>query len=390
MPTLPQKSPESWPALASLVEDSEDCLRLDQTALQESVNFLKAEALLPIFVKNLRSRGVFDRMPVLVQEQLAWEEARCKAASTALWFGFEKVLEMWRAAGLTPCLIKGSYLALACYESPYLRPMSDVDVLFKDLNEAMSARDMLLSQGYTAEKPSIGGNPWALGYHLPALTNRATELTIEIHGSLVYAPKDRRCRQVSCLVERLQPFDYKGMRLLCLEPEANVVYGLVHNFYQHAAEGAMLLPLLDVRAILVSTGDAFDWPRLAELARRSVFSGVVHEGLFLTKNLFKAGVPEDTLERLRADSQAGASHVGRRKAWIRAKGWIQLDDLLHIGTPWDAVNLAFHRTFPSSQYVRACFPDQPKSSLAYLYVRRWWELARGVSGWLRARRTKAA
>ena len=288
--------PDDWAVLAGAVLEPARAVDLSEAELSGLLDGLEREGLVPLFAKALAAGPGVDALEPVFRDRLERSVARYKAAAAALWDELERLLTVWRDGSLVPCLLKGSHLAAACYDSPHLRPMSDVDALFLDLGEAERAYELAQSLGYAGAIPPMGRDPWLFQHELPVLSNAGTGFHLEVHGSVLYPPGDRRWRRFKGLAAEQETFEYGEFELRCLKPEANLVYLLAHNLVQHGLDGPKLQTFFDVEALLDKAGDSFQWDR----ADRTGRSGRVGAG---------------------PRRRCGAGGVSRRGADVPATGW---------------------------------------------------------------------
>ena len=201
--------------------------------------------------------------------------------------------------GLHPAPLKGVHLAICCYPEAHLRPLSDLDVLFTDLEEADRAFNLLVERGYDYEKERITGEPWDMSHQRTALEDPASGFHVEVHGALVYAPRDRRwVNGADCLISDLEAYDYKGLALRGLNREANAVFLSVHTFMQHSKNPAKAVLFYDLKHLLGQHDDDFDWGKMGALAQASGFKAYAARSLAILKEMGWHKAPDDILKRL--------------------------------------------------------------------------------------------
>ncbi len=369
--------PEIWTELAESVRRPESLSALDDGAFSARVDLLRDHAALPMVLWGLGKGGLWHRsLPVERRERLAREEARYKAAAAVTWTEFEGILDRWAKEGLTPCLLKGAHAARAFYPAPYLRPMSDVDALFTDLREAERAFKTLKTMGYEETAMELGGDSWATHHHLTALMNPSSNFTVEVHGSMIYPPKDKRAPALSCLWEEMAEVDVDGRRARGLCPEAFVVITFAHALVAHGAEPPKFQAIVDVAQVLKVVGADFRWDKLKDLSVATGFARAVSLGLAWTQDLLGGAVPAGFVEGLGAKPcedgpGAGLSGDDYTNAMF-------LQTVLH-GASWGAkASIVAHMVFPPRVWMRARYPQKSRWPAWALYPYRWADQARKV------------
>ncbi len=375
--------PVIWTELAESVCRPESLAELEDGAFQARVDLLRAHAALPMVLWGLGKGGLWLALPEDRRERLARETGRYKAAAAVTWTEFEGILERWAKAGLTPCLLKGAHAARAFYPAPYLRPMSDVDALFTDLKEAERAFEILKSMGYAETAMELGGDSWATHHHLTALMNASSKFTVEVHGSMIYPPKDKRAPALSCLWEEMAEVDVDGRTARGLCPEAFVVITFAHALVAHGAEPPKFQAIVDVAQVLKVAGTDFRWDRLKDLSVATGFARAVSRGLAWTEDLLGGAVPAgfaDELGETAGEDGSGASLSGddyTNAMFIQA--------VLH-GESWGAkASVIGHMVFPPRAWMRARYPLKHRWPLWALYPYRWAGQARKVFRVVRAK-----
>jgi len=98
-----------------------------------------------------------------------------------------QIVEVLGKAGIQPLVLKGLALAYEYYPDPALRPVSDIDLLFKQ-DEVLPALRLLKDVGYQVELPSAGQKrlPKELTAHSPLVDGMRVH--VELHH---YDPRGR-------------------------------------------------------------------------------------------------------------------------------------------------------------------------------------------------------
>ena len=366
------QSAHRWSYLSTFFQNPDLAASLTGPQFLELLDKLDQEGVLPLFAHQLHQRPAYQSLSPDLRECLSRAVLPYVAASTALWHDFGKVIDHLSRESLHPVLIKGSHLALCYYERPYLRPMADIDLLFLDLRDAERAYALLFSQGYLCRDPSRGGDRWLWSRHLPELqAPQARHHHVELHGSVVYSPRDRRHLQERVLLEPLDSIAYGLYRLHAPIPEAAVIFALAHELVRHAADPPRMIVLHDVCAILQKLGPRFDWNRLLHLARESGFADSTASGLSAASRYLGVGVPEQILNELEQGKRIpSASHrVGPSQQAKLTQ--LELASYLHVRSLRLLLQKLGHMLFPSHEYMRVRYPQAKGVPLAFLYPYRW-------------------
>jgi hypothetical protein len=276
----PRPCPPHWPPLISAVRDPESVLSKRGEEWEAFLGLLEENGLLPLACRALRESGMAGRLAPGDKARMDARMAAYLARWMVKWEEVGRLLRLLVKADLRPIVLKGAHLAMRGYPEPHLRPFADLDVLFASLGEAERAQERLEEDGYMPLLPPPAGETWALLQHLPVLGHPRTGFPVEVHGSLIYPPRDARWLGGACkLLERREYFDFQGMSLESLSPEASVAYLCAHAFIQHKEEPPKAILAFDLASVLDRAGDAFDWVRLKEIALAGNFGECVHRGL---------------------------------------------------------------------------------------------------------------
>ncbi len=265
---------------------------------------------------------------------------------------------------------------MAFYPAPHLRPMSDIDALFTDLREAERAFEILKGMGYTETAIELGGERWATHHHLTALMNGSTGFTVEVHGSMIYPPRDQRTEGLRGLWEHMGELSVKGRKALGLSPEAFVVVTFAHALEAHGALPPKFQAVLDVAQVLKVTGEDFGWERLEALSVATGFAGSVARGLKWTGELLGSPVPEGFARRLEERAGSGGEPSGLAGEDYNNARF--LDSLRHARSLGARAGIVWHLVFPPGVWIRVRYPEKARWPLFALYPYRWTDQTRKV------------
>ena len=175
----------------------------------------------------------------------------------------EEILEQFDRQQLTPMLLKGAALSFTLYPEPALRPMRDIDILFRR-EEAGQAQEMLRAAGFMQSASPIPSDH----HHLPSLYKTVDDavICIEIHRGL-YPNCPPYYPEVD--FDRLHE---TGLSLHIGTARA-VTFGseeMLHYLYQHALhapltyESFKLINIADITGFVETHQATLDWQRIRE------------------------------------------------------------------------------------------------------------------------------
>ena len=247
---------------------------------------LGAARLLPLIDHNLQQHGI-GGLSGEAAETLAsmWCELQL------LYHEAGEMLRALEAAAVSTIVLKGAAHAFLDYPDPFLRPMSDVDVLVRagDVRRAVAA---LRGSGWTP----AGGSTEALSpyQHGMSFTN-GSGVAVDLHSRTIWqgtflADDDRG------FWERSVPLTLEGAACRALSPEDRLLHTCVHG-----TEWSPMLPIrwvADAAMIVRRHGGSLDWDRLVEQARARRLTLPVAEALTYLDEKCAIPVPHGPLTAL--------------------------------------------------------------------------------------------
>lgn len=211
--------------------------------------------------------------------------ARLDAAGAA-------ALEALRDEGLAPVLLKGAALGHLVYPEPYLRPMSDVDLLIP--RDSLSrALDALESAGFRIppeEHREFWEETW---YDLPVEAPDGTPGAVELHWSI--AQEGRHFPDVAGMLSRARELRYGPVTGLALGPVDLHLHQALHLGYHYFQPKGIWI--VDV-ALLHLAGEASP-AELLERARRWGMRAVLLLSVLQVERCFPGIVPGELLRPAR-------------------------------------------------------------------------------------------
>ncbi len=217
-----------------------------------------------------------------------------------------------------PIVLKGAYLAEKIYPAPGLRPMNDIDLLFRP--EALPAvADALVALGYGSKEKSADLGP-GITKHVSTFKRESAMLAIaqhpagtpnpylsgggdrmiEPHRSLEESWFGLKCDLTPGMWERSVEIEIAGQRARALAPEDNLLHLCVHLAFHLIMGSPSFVQLADLSVFLerVNVG----WRDFLARGRDRRASGYVYASLRLAVNVLAAPVPPEVLSGLAAAS----------------------------------------------------------------------------------------
>lgn len=355
--------------LISLAEGERSLSDLPTESVSPALKAMEDGGLLPLFYSNTRQNGRPLALPEALQRGFDDRIISCRIGSAATWIGIEKALSPISKAGIVPVVLKGAHLALHYYAEPFLRPMCDLDLLFRTESELYGAREALLSCGFVSmgSAPRPGKDPLAYHHHLTPLVEPCTGLVIELHGSLVYPAKDRRwLNGLRILLEGRYQFEFQGATLEGFNAEAHFVYLCANSFRQLSGLPPRALSLVDLEMLVKSASPSFDWGQLVSLARVAAMDWAVYRGICWLSRLREKEVPAEVLEKFAPPKLKFRHRIDGGDGYARS-----IAIVVFAAGPLGPAKRALELAIPSTVYMRHCYSHKADWPLVLLYPYRW-------------------
>lgn len=229
------------------------------------------------------------------------------ARNAGIYQQLDEILRACDQRGLKPIALKGIHLAAQLYPDRALRPMNDIDLLFKP-DELPAAEDLLESIGYGGKHKSAELGAGVTKHTStfkraadqtatpnPYLSN-ASGCMIEPHASLEESWFGLKVDITPGVRERSIEVDLNGQPGRVLAPEDLLLHLCVH-FCFHLVMGApSMVQLSDL--LIMTQVDQLDWPRLIDRSNATRSIPFVLAALSLAQKLFGAPVPDDAIDQL--------------------------------------------------------------------------------------------
>jgi hypothetical protein len=242
------------------------------------------------------------------QAKLAFARQIEVARQTALRHQLQEILERLPAP---PIVLKGAYLAEKIYPAPGLRPMNDIDLLFRP-EDLPAAAATLHALGYVSKEKSDQLGP-GITKHIhtfkrpsasaatpnPYLSSGG-ERMIEPHRSLEEAWFGLRCDLTPGMWERSVEIELAGARARTLAPEDTLLHLAVHLMFHLIMGSPSFVQLADLAVFLEER--EVDWPAFLARARQLRASGYAYAALRLAAQTLNARLPPEVSLALAADA----------------------------------------------------------------------------------------
>jgi hypothetical protein len=253
-------SPAVAQRLDTLLGDS-----LDWSWLQQEAALLRAE---PLLYRQLSEPPFRDRVPAEAQAAFARAYQLTCLKNLQLYGTLRRLLLALEAERLPAILLKGAFLAQWIYGDIGLRPMGDLDLLFRKEDEDRLGH-VLDRLGYDEAEPAPEGTYLQVLEHtnhgMPRFLGKITRLEPHFFLLARHCPDPDRLQHL--IWDRVLVHDWEGLPVRSLSWEFQVLH-LAAHLHEHVEKSAIFLYWLsDLRALLHRHGGDLDWPWLGAKAR---------------------------------------------------------------------------------------------------------------------------
>lgn len=261
--------------------------------------------ILPLIQSRLRAAGAGDpdlpRLQGLARR--TWYENQLRIN------GAGPVLGALEREGIPTLVLKGVPLALRYYESPSMRPMSDVDVLVPR-RQWRDALALLADDGWTWDPRFLNRFHHGVGL-------RRGDRDIDLHWQLglPFVLAGDEAASDDDFWAASEPLELGGVETRTLGPTDMLLHVCVHGSWSDSA--AAVRWVADGVTVLRTAGDRIDWGRFEDQIRRRRLTLFVSEPLRYLAEVFGAPIPEDVRARIAAMPTTRRERACRRRS-IRA------------------------------------------------------------------------
>lgn len=223
-----------------------------------------------------------------------------------------ELLAVCAQSGVEVVVLKGALLAPTVYADPSLRPMNDIDLLFRA--EAIDqAEAVLQSLGYSGKHKDADQGPGVVK-HLstyrrngnegatpnPYLSTTADRM-VEPHRSLEEAWFGLKVDVTPGVWERSVPAVLHDQPALRLSTEDLLIHLSVHATFHVIMGSAVFLQLYDIGQVINAWGQQIEWPELLHRTRQANAQPFVYAGFYWAKSLYRAPIPQRSLDMLKRE-----------------------------------------------------------------------------------------
>ena len=255
----------------------------------------RSQGIAPILFHSLKPLQSALNIPEQILDVLRQNYLNSSARNMRLFQKLLQILTIFNRENIPVILLKGAHLAKLVYESPALRPMSDIDLLAKE-DDLLKIHHLLIENGFSTLKQDQGA---ILRHMAPYKKNNFPAL--EIHYNIAILPNNKRIESAD-LWERAQKLTPEGVNIMTLSPEDLLLHLCAHTSIQHGFDNG-LTPYFDIRQTLEHYNEILNWEIIAGRAKEWGLERSVDLMLLLTDKFIGLPLPEQISNTLKSDHE---------------------------------------------------------------------------------------
>ena len=303
----------------------------------------------------------------------AWPEAlRAFLERESRFFGFqsvlrkheiERVLTLFKNAGISPILLKGFPLSYTLYPEPYLRPGYDIDILIRH-DRLETARKILGDAGYRFPN-AVSGEYVSHECTAKRVDERGVEHALDLHwkiaNPLIFSELFS-FDELSAAARELTAV--RGGRTVT--DATAFVYACIHRVAHHH-DSDRLLWLMDID-LLARGFDDSGWAEVLRIASAKQVRGVCLRGLERAQAAFRTPIPEPV--RAALSEGAGTEPAAPFLEGAAPRVTDIRSNLRTLKRPGEKLRYLRELAFPPADYMLAKYGRPNKLFLPLLYAAR--------------------
>lgn len=272
-----------------------------------------------------------------------------------------RVLAQLHAAEIPVLVLKGMALRCWLYPEPYLREVSDMDLLFPSRAAAVAGAEALQTLGFVIV---IAPGPFA---HELLCRSADGRVDVDMHWALAGFPALTALPGFAALQASAIPLQGLGVEARGLDPAMALLHACVHRASNiNARLGDRLKWLFDIH-LLAGEFRSEDWQAFVQACGSARVSGLGRSGLAAAADTFGTLLPASILDTLAAQAYEDLLDANRITDWR----YVNRENLRALPDWPTRVRWLWDRLFPNSGYLREAYGvDAPRPWLLWLRLRR--------------------
>lgn len=240
--------------------------------------------------------------PIVVAKLAVTRQAHAKR-NEAIGQQLAELLAAFAQQKVDILVLKGALLAPTVYAEAALRPMNDIDLLFRT-EDLFRVGDVLERLGYQGKHKSAEQGPGVtkhLSTYRRAGNQGATpnpylsaggDRMVEPHGSLEEAWFGLKVDITPGVWERAVPISLYDQPAYRLSTSDMVLHLTVHAAFHVIMGASVFVQLYDMGRVLETWSAELNWPQVLNLTRKAKAQAFVYAGLYWARALYQSPIPD--------------------------------------------------------------------------------------------------
>lgn len=335
---------------------------IDEVSAQHLLDSAEQEGVTVLLEYRLRASGELEGLPESLRLALTARARTVVMRDMARQHELRQVASALAEANVRSLVLKGNALGLWLYPEPYLRRVSDIDLLVASHEEIERAWMALVPLGFAIEGRA---SPYQFERTAVRMLPGGGRSELDLHARLLNAPA----------FADILPFDVlwansmavgglpETMRALC------PVHALLHASMNRALDTQFGVPdtlrlLYDVHLLALKFTPE-EWSQLQQQATERAACGIAHAMLVATIQAFSTPVPADVMQMLWSQSQKELLDASRLGDWR----YMQRMSLRALPGAGARLRWLWHRFLPGRENLHKLHGDAPLPILLWRRVR---------------------
>jgi hypothetical protein len=247
--------------------------------------------------------------PPLIMAKLGVTRQAHAKRNEAIGQQLAELLAVFEQQKIEVMVLKGALLAATVYPEAALRPMNDIDLLFRP-EDLSRVGPILESLGYVGKHKEANKGPGVtkhlstyrrvgnLGSTPNPYLSASGDRMIEPHGSLEESWFGLKVDITPGVWERAAPISLYGQPAYRLSTNDLLLHLTVHAAFHVIMGTSVFVQLYDIGCVLKTWSAELNWSQVLTLARKAKAQPFVYAGLYWARTLYHAAIPETVLGSL--------------------------------------------------------------------------------------------
>jgi hypothetical protein len=362
-----------WDAQA--VTDARQIVSKEMFDWKKCQSIIADESISPLISQRCEGKIEF---PGDIDESLKALNEKLRLRNFAFFSGLRDVLKLIEHQKIPSIVLKGSALSIDVYADKTIRPVSDVDILIReiDLRDVLS---ILYAEGFDVARPSFRGlHSSKYENEILLVRMKPIYLPLELHWSLFDSPFYQNVLDHQWIWDSRAPLDFFGQVTSRLSDSAQLLHLCGHLELHHS--GYELLFLNDIARFIHTKADHLDWEEILQRTKENKLILPVKKVLREIFYRWKVPMPESFLNQLEScEPGKTEERVYRMLTSTSRSAAIRLvDDLSVISGVKGKLSFILGNLFPSREYMQARYQIGTATLIPLYYPFRWWLGIKGV------------